>query len=109
MLSEEVKEELIMLTKEQREIVLKGLDKKLSYYQKTGILSYKYEVCPVCNDVGSTLENPKCDECYIKISCKEPFNKGFRDDPEKGFEYFSAMRRFILSLISHDKTIGLME
>jgi len=98
MLTQEVKNELLAMNLRQRNIVLEGLHKKLGFYNRTGILSYKYEVCPVCKDVGSTLENPRCEKCYLKIGCKEPFNKGFRDDPEKGYEYFDEMRKYLLKI-----------
>jgi hypothetical protein len=88
-------EELLQLTPREREIVLRGLKGKLGLYKKKGILSYQYEVCPICQDVGSTEANPKCEECYLKLSCKAPFNDGFRDDPEKGAAYFSEMRDFL--------------
>lgn len=94
----EVEGELIKLDKRQREIVIKGLEAKLGAYKRKGYISYKYEVCPVCRDVGSTLECPRCDDCYIKISCKEPFAYGFKEDHEKGFEYFSEMHEFLKKL-----------
>lgn len=87
--------ELKVLRPRQRRIVLGGLDKKLGHYEKSGHLSYRYDICPVCRDVGSTEENPKCDDCYIKIACKVPFNQGFRYDNEKGYEYFSEMEQLL--------------
>lgn len=96
-LRDEVKEELSKLTPRQKEIVLNGLNAKLGAYQKTKHLSYKYSVCPVCKDIGSTLENPNCEECYIPITCKEPFNKGFRYDDIAGVIYFSKVGDFIQS------------
>lgn len=95
MLSPEVIEELRALTPEQRAIVLGGLRNKLGFHKRSGILSYRYDVCPVCQDIGSTEEDPKCDECYIKVSCKVPFVDGFRDDPDQGVKYFTAMREFL--------------
>jgi hypothetical protein len=95
-LSEEVRAELDNLSDRQRDIVLDGLNKKLGFFKKSGILSYRYETCPICNDIGSTIENPKCEECYLKVGCKEPFNRGFRNDPQIGFEYFNEMRRHLL-------------
>lgn len=98
MLSDEHKEELDKLTPAQRKIVLGGLDNKLGHYGKSGHLSYRYDVCPVCQDIDSTEENPKCDLCYIQKSCKAPFNEGFRDDPVAGAVYFGDMRRYLRSL-----------
>ena len=84
--------ELEALTKKQRQVVLSGLDAKLGYFEHSGNLSYKYEVCPICNDIGSTIENPKCNKCYLQIGCKEPFHSEFRHDPQVGAMYFSQMR-----------------
>jgi len=97
-LSDEVRAELEALTPRQRDVVLDGLLNKLGFYCRTGILSYRYDVCPVCRDVGSTEDAPKCDDCYIKISCKVPFVDGFRDDRDKGVAYFMAMREFLEAL-----------
>lgn len=97
MLSEDVRLELSSLTELQKKIVLSGLDGKLGHFNKSGMLSYKYEVCPICKDIGSTLEDPKCWMCYLKIGCKIPFKYGFRDDPEVGAIYFSQMRNFLIS------------
>jgi len=91
-LSPEVIEELDILDARQRGIVLGGLKAKLgAYCEEGGKLSYRYDVCPICKDVGSTLENPKCEECYLKVGCKVPFNHGFRHDPEMGAYYFGEM------------------
>lgn len=95
MLPSDVQNELVALTPRQRGTVLLGLSRKLQHYKTTGRLSYRYEVCPVCIEMGSTEGNPQCDSCYIKISCKKPFVDGFRDDPLKGYEYFSAMEDFL--------------
>jgi hypothetical protein len=97
-LSKTVKEELRALTPEQREIVLKGLRSKMGHYDKTGKISYRYDICPVCADVGSTQEDPKCDQCYIMISCQVPFDEGFKEDPIRSAEYFRAMLTFIESI-----------
>src|SRR3972149_9478556 len=96
-LPEAAKEELRGLTPERRRVVLHGLQRKLWHLERTSRLSYRYEVCPVCNDVGSTLENPNCDNCYIKITCKYPFDAGFKDDQEKGEKYFRGMLEFMMS------------
>jgi len=91
----EYEKELIRLTPRQHTIVMEGLTRKLRHYEKTGALSYAYDVCPVCKDVGSTLENQKCDECYIQKSCQAPFTDGFRDDIAKGVTYFREMRNIL--------------
>jgi GNAT superfamily N-acetyltransferase len=90
-----VKRELVSLTEEQCKIVLDGLDKKLGHFRKSGRLSYKYEVCPICVDIGSTLENPRCGKCYLELGCKTPFCRGFRHDPQVGAMYFDEMRRYL--------------
>jgi len=89
------KNELDDLSLKQKETVLKGLNGKLGFYKKTGELSYKYNVCPICIDIGSTEKNPKCDKCYLKIGCKEPFIQGFRYDSIKGYQYFTTMRNYL--------------
>lgn len=104
-LRKEVTDELIRLSSAQRSIVLGGLKNKLGFQKKTGILSYRYDVCPVCKDIGSTIDNPKCDQCYIPISCKEPFNSGFRDNAKQGVEYFSSMFRFLNRLDTSGRTL----
>lgn len=93
----EYRRELLRLTPRERSVVLKGLVGKLGYHARTGVLSYRYDVCPVCRDVGSTLEEPRCEECYIPLSCKAPFNDGFRDDPAAGAAYFTEMRELLES------------
>ena len=94
-----IKRELDNLTDTQCATVLTGLDKKLTHFNNTGNLSYKYEVCPICKDIGSTLENPRCDECYLKIGCKHPFYAGFRHDPQVGYLYFKEMYKYLLNSI----------
>jgi hypothetical protein len=91
----EYQEELLHLTPRQYNIVLGGLIDKLGHYERTNKLSYAYEVCPVCADIGSTLDNPGCGRCYIEMSCQAPFNDGFRDDQEEGVAYFTEMLRFL--------------
>ena len=95
MLTYEDIKELNELTPRQKAIVLGGLINKLNHHKKTGKLSYQYDVCPVCNDMHSTEERPQCKHCYIQVSCQAPFNRGFKDDVDKGVEYFSEMREFL--------------
>lgn len=82
--------ELLQLTSKQTQIVLSGLKSKLELYKNKQILSYKYEVCPVCIDMKND-----CDHCYIIKSCKAPFTDGFRDDPETGAAYFIEMQKIL--------------
>jgi len=69
----------------------------LGAFKKSGELSYKYEVCPICKDVGSTLEDPKCGKCYLRLGCKKPFNADFRHDPQVGAMYFSQMYTYLIN------------
>lgn len=96
-LSDDVKTELRKLNQGQRNIVLKGLNSKLNHFEKTGKLSYSYDICPVCVDMGSTLEKPCCGDCYIKISCKIPFDCSFSDDRYESYKYFTLMEFFLLA------------
>jgi hypothetical protein len=95
LMKDEYVKELRALTSRQRTVVLGGLKNKLGHQKKTGILSYRYDICPVCQDVGSTLENPRCEDCYIQASCKAPFVDGFRDDAEAGVAYFTEMKEIL--------------
>jgi len=94
-LSHAVERELDGLTEKQARIVLSGLDKKLGHFAKSNKLSYKYEICPICKDVGSTIDDPKCEECYLRLGCKTPFFRGFRHDPQVGAIYFTQMRSYL--------------
>lgn len=97
-LKPEIKEELLILGKKHKDIVLKGLDVKLGVYKKRGFVSYKYSACPVCNDMKSALEdNSSCGKCYINKTCLEPFREGFKEDNEISYLYFSEVRKFIRS------------
>ena len=82
----------------ERQIVLAGLRAKLGHYARTQHLSYRYDICPVCRDVGSTEQNPKCVECYINYACHVPFQMGFRDDPARGAQYFHDMFDYIAQM-----------
>ncbi|MFQ6009886.1 MAG: GNAT family N-acetyltransferase [Candidatus Aenigmatarchaeota archaeon] len=94
-LKDYIKEELRALKPEKRKIVLDGLDVKMKVYVEKGFVSYKYSLCPVCADVGSSLEEQKCSECYIERTCREPFVEGFKDDNEVSSEYFSEVEWFL--------------
>lgn len=87
--------ELAALDGRQRALVLGGLRAKLDHYGRTGRLSYAYAVCPVCQDMGSTEEAPRCAACYIQHACQAPFVDGFRDDVEAGVTYFRGMLRVL--------------
>lgn len=87
--------ELVAMDARQRALVLGGLRNKLDHFGRTGRLSYAYEVCPVCQDMGSTEAAPRCDDCYIRAACQAPFVDGFRDDPAAGVAYFRSMLRVL--------------
>lgn len=95
MLSSDARNELINLTVPQRRLVLRGLYEKRRHHDKTGQVSFSYDHCPVCRSVGSTEAEPRCDECYIPVSCQAPFREGFRDDPQRSAEYFEHMLTFL--------------
>ncbi|KKN37563.1 hypothetical protein LCGC14_0762480, partial [marine sediment metagenome] len=78
----------------QRQVVLDGLKNKLGLYKRKKILSYKYEVCPICKEVKND-----CNKCYIPKSCKAPFNDGFRDDLKAGVAYFTEMQGILFKTI----------
>lgn len=98
-LREEIKEELSKLgTKE--DLVLKSLETKLKVYEERGFISYKYDICAICNDMKSTLENSsRCKMCYIQKTCEEPFLQSFKEDNEISYEYFKKAREFIKSIM----------
>lgn len=98
MLPVTVKKELIALTDDQRATVMKGLRSKMGHYDKTGRISYRYDVCPVCVDIGSSEEDPRCGECYIMLACQVPFDEGFKEDHIKSAEYFGAMLLFLKNI-----------
>jgi hypothetical protein len=102
LLHDHIKSELKSLTSHQKEIVLNGLKGKLGHFKKSSKLSYQYDVCPICKDIGSTVENPKCGECYLKIGCKEPFHLKFRHDPQVGALYFTQMEKYLKGLNDAD-------
>ncbi len=96
MLRPEISEELQRLNCREKEIVLKGLNVKLDCYEKRGFISYKYSVCPVCDDMKSSLKNSSnCEGCYIKNTCLEPFKECFKEDNEASYRYFSYIEWYI--------------
>ena len=96
MLKPEISRELQRLNRREKETVLKGLDAKLNCYEKRGFVSYKYSVCPVCNDMKSSLkDSSNCEHCYIQNTCLEPFREGFKEDNEVSYKYFSYVEWYI--------------
>ncbi len=99
-LKKESKEELAVLDERQWKIVMGGLDWKLGNYGKNGTVSYRYDLCPICKDMGSSEQNSEnCKRCYIYNTCMEPFREigRFKEDFEVSHAYFSEMREFMLS------------
>ena len=72
-LKREAVAELVALDARRRALVLGGLRAKLDHYGRTGRLSYRYEVCPVCRDMGATAAVHNCEACYIQHACQAPF------------------------------------
>ena len=108
-LKPESKQELLKLNKQQWDVVMSGLNWKLGHYRKSGEVSYKYNVCPICENMGrkdtiiteEMLKSSRpcpAEDCYIYLTCMEPFRKAgrFKEDFEVSNAYFSAMRDFML-------------
>ncbi len=107
-LKDEIKQELLNLREkpDKWKIVMNGLDWKLGHYRKSGEVSYKFNICPICADMGVTNNNINkessipCPEkdCYIYLTCMEPFREigFFKEDNEISNAYFKAMKDFML-------------
>lgn len=98
-LKTEIKQELLALNRRQWEIVMCGLNWKLGNYSKTGQVSYRYDLCPICIDVKSDETNSEnCKRCYIYTTCMEPFREAgrFKEDFEISNAYFSSMKDFMM-------------
>ncbi len=106
-LRDEIKNELLRLRKDKWSIVMGGLNWKLGHYSSSGEVSYKFNICPICADMGcSDLRAAEdssrpcpADNCYIYLACMEPFRAvgRFKEDFEVSNAYFSAMRNFLLA------------
>lgn len=108
-LRDEIKDELIKLKEipDKWKIVIGGLNWKLGHYQKSGEVSYKYNICPICadmrvKDVTSKIKTSKpcqAKDCYIYETCMEPFRETgfFKEDNEISSAYFKAMKGFMLA------------
>lgn len=92
------RQELLVLDERQWKIVMGGLNWKLGNYGKTGKVSYRYDLCPICADMGSSeMNSDNCQKCYIYKTCMEPFREvgRFKEDFEVSDAYFSEMRSFM--------------
>lgn len=99
-LREEIKAELLRLTPEARAVVLNGLNWKVGHYAKSGRVSYRYDLCPICAFVGSSeKDSSSCKQCPIYTTCMEPFRAvgRFKEDYEVSGAYFQAVRDFLLA------------
>ncbi|MFH0868794.1 MAG: GNAT family N-acetyltransferase [archaeon] len=101
-LKPESQKELIALQnrKTRWDTVMFGLNWKLGNYGKTGKISYRYDLCPICKDMGSSeVNSDNCKSCYIYNTCLEPFRAvgRFKEDFEVSNAYFGAMRQFMLA------------
>jgi GNAT superfamily N-acetyltransferase len=98
-LKDEAKAELLRLTPEQLAVVMQGLNVKLGNLDRSGRISYRYDLCPICAHMGSSeQDSAACRRCFIYVTCMEPFReKGrFKEDYEVSGAYFREMRRFLL-------------
>ena len=98
-LRDDIKQELQSLTPEQWDIVMGGLNWKLGHYTKSGKVSFRYDLCPICADMGSSEQDSEnCKKCYIYLTCQEPFraHARFKEDFEVSGAYFSAMKEFMI-------------
>ena len=99
-LKPEIKQELLALTKEQWDTVMHGLNWKLGNYEKSGKVSFRYDLCPICADMESSEQDSEnCRKCYIYKTCTEPFREigRFKEDFQVSNAYFTAMRDFMLA------------
>lgn len=97
-LNEEAKKELARMNAREREVVGRGLAWKLGHYGKTGRVSYRFDLCPICADIGSSEEESgNCRKCYIYRTCREPFREPgrFKEDYLVSCAYFQAVREFL--------------
>jgi len=96
--SPEAKSELLRLTPEQLAVVMHGLDVKLGNFERSGRVSYRYDLCPICAHLGSSEQDDSaCQQCFIYITCLEPFREParFKEDYQISNAYFQAMRVFL--------------
>ena len=107
-LSDKIKTELDILksNKDKYDIVLNGLNWKLGHYSKSGEVSFKYNICPICKDMDTDIpsilsvgEHPCPTEgCYIYNACMEPFRSVgfFKENNEVSGAYFQAMKDYLI-------------
>lgn len=99
-LKESTKNELLQLAPEEWEVTMRGLAVKLGNYAKSGRVSYRYDLCPICAHMGSSEQDDEnCGKCFIRQTCFEPFRKParFKEDYEISGAYFEAVRQFLLA------------
>lgn len=92
--------ELLRMSAEARAVVLNGLSWKIGHYAKSGRVSYRYDLCPICKFVGSSEQNSdNCKKCPIHETCFEPFREigRFKEDYEISGAYFQAVLNFLLA------------
>ncbi|MBI2473233.1 GNAT family N-acetyltransferase [Candidatus Uhrbacteria bacterium] len=96
----ETKKELLRLVGKDLEVVIQGLNVKLNNYGRSGRVSYRYDLCPICAYMGSSEQNDDaCKRCPIFTTCLEPFRETarFKEDYEISYRYFTAMLKFLLN------------
>jgi len=98
---EDARREIDGLTPEQRATVEKGLDIKLgAAYGGSGRVSYRFDLCPVCSEMGSTeKDDSACRDCYIRRLCRFPFGEEhrFKEDPQVSLGYWEAVRQYLVN------------
>ncbi|OGL74390.1 hypothetical protein A3C96_03800 [Candidatus Uhrbacteria bacterium RIFCSPHIGHO2_02_FULL_60_10] len=97
-LKDAAKAELLKLTPEELAVVTHGLDVKLGSFEKSGRVSYRYDLCPICAYTGSSeQDSDNCKKCCIYLTCLEPFREQgrFKEDYEVSGAYFAAMLDFL--------------
>jgi len=91
--------EMDQLTQLQAVSVSQGLDIKLrAAYQGRGRVTYRFDLCPVCKEMGSTEEDDAaCQECYIHQTCRLPFEEPwrFKEDVDVSRIYWEAVQQYM--------------
>lgn len=90
--------ELVKLSPAQLRVVREGLRVKLGNFERSGRVSYRYDICPICKAMGSSEQDDSaCRQCYIYRTCMAPFREHarFKEDYQVSARYFQAMQDFL--------------
>ncbi len=99
-LKPESEKELQSLTAGQWETAMGALKTKLDNFERSGRVSYRYDLCDVCKSMASDEQDSEnCKKCYIHTTCTEPFREQcrFKEDYLISAAYFNEMKRFMES------------